>query len=85
MPEKEDHLGKDAPQEVTVVIEKVEEGGFKASIEGINGLAAEGQTVVSARKNLWDTIRALKDKLFSGKPFKITEKVRIFFPKSAKK
>ncbi len=85
MPDKEHQLEKDALKEVTVVIEKVEESGFKASIEGIHGLAAEGQTVGSARKNLWDIIRALKEKLFSGKPFKIKEKVRIFFPKSAKK
>jgi hypothetical protein len=85
MPDKAHQLEKDDPKEVTVVIEKVGEGDFKASIEGVNGLSAEGQTVVSARKNLWDIIRALKDKIFSGKPFKITEKIRIFFPKSAKK
>ena len=67
-------------QEVTVIIEKAPNTGYKASIEGVEGLAVEGNTVVEARKNLWEVIRALKSKLFSGKPFKIVEKVRLFFP-----
>ena len=70
---------KEETTEVTVVIEK-EEAGYKASIEGVSGFSVEGETVPEARKNLWDSIRALKTKLFSGKPFKVKEKIRLFFP-----
>jgi predicted RNase H-like HicB family nuclease len=68
-------------KEVTVVIEKTPDTGYKASIEGVEGFAVEGKTMADARKNLWDSIRSLKDKLFSGKPFKVVEKIRVFFPK----
>jgi hypothetical protein len=85
MSEKKDKPEQEAHQEVTVVIEKAGEGGFKATIEGIEGLAVEGETVVAARKNLWDSIRTLKDRLFSGKPFKVTEKIRLFIPKTRTK
>ncbi|MES2732166.1 MAG: hypothetical protein V4714_10470 [Bacteroidota bacterium] len=70
---------KEEANEVTVVIEK-EETGYKASIEGVSGLSVAGETVPEARKNLWDSIRALKSKLFSGKPFKVKEKIKLFFP-----
>lgn len=71
-------------KEVTVVIEKKDDGNYKASIEGINGLSVEGDTIVHARKKLWNSIRLIKESLFSGKPFKITEKFRYFFPKEKK-